>query len=237
MKKTALIPTLLLSALFPFFVFAQVNVSTNLITTSVELMWESHAYIPPLYPGKALYPVGGEVTVLALPPSSFGNPNTLSYTWKKDGLVIGTASGTGKRSFTFSGSEFGESPLITVAVSNGTKTEFGSARIAQTEPFVQWYEKKPLEGVSFDTVLPRNVITNEKSIDIEAYPYFFSAPSRFEDVLSYSWSANGTKLPDAFTGSFSVQTEEPSVVQIQLSVSNLKQVLQHSTKSISLNFQ
>ncbi|GMU74075.1 MAG: hypothetical protein AMXMBFR44_2740 [Candidatus Campbellbacteria bacterium] len=235
MKKT-LSTTLLLSLLAtPLLSLAQVNVATSVIQSSVELIWESHAYLPPLYPGKALYPVGGEVTVLALPDASLGSPNTLSYTWKKDGVVDGAQSGTGRRSYTFSGSRFGESPLVTVEVSNGARSEFGSVRIAQTAPFVRFYENKPLQGIAFESTLPKSVATRERTFSIEAYPYFFSASSRGD--LRYTWSASGSQLPDATGAALSVQTEEPATVTTQLSVHNVTQVLQRATESLTITFE
>lgn len=237
MKKVSLKTALLFLLIVPLFSVAQINLRQNTIRSSVELIWESHSYVPPLYQGKALYPVGGEVTVYALPPIELGNPNTLTYTWKKEGIVDGVQSGVGKRSFTFAGSQFGESPLVSVQVSNGTASEFGSIRVSQTEPFVRLYENKPLEGISFERALPRNIVTKEKNLDIEAYPYFFTADSRTDALLEYSWTANGTKLPEAQNGTLSVRADEPSSVYVQLSLSGIKNLLQRTTESINITFE
>ncbi len=239
MKKAspiALLSLLTLLAL-PLFSYAQINLTQNSVRSSVELIWESHAYVPPLYRGKALYPIGGEVTVYALPPAGLGNPGALTYTWKREGVVDGAQSGVGKRSFTFSGSQFGESPLVSVQVSNGTESEFGSTRVLQTEPFVRLYQNKPLEGIVFERALPRNIVTKEKNLDIEAYPYFFTADSRTDALLEYSWTANGARLPDATNGALSVRADEPSSVYVQLSLNSIKNLLQRTTESINITFE
>lgn len=236
MKKASLITLLSLLAL-PLFSHAQINLTQNTIRSSVELIWESHAYVPPLYQGKALYPIGGEVTVYALPPAGLGNPGTLTYTWKREGVVDGAQSGVGRRSFTFSGSQFGESPLVSVQVSNGTDSEFGSVRVLQTEPFVRLYQNKPLEGIVFEHALPGNITSTEKNLDIEAYPFFFTATSRTDASLSYTWTANGVRLSEAAGGTLSVQADEPGSVYIQLSLNGVTNLLQRTTESIHITFE
>jgi len=235
--KKIFFTTLFCLLAFPLFSDAQINLTRNSIGSTVELIWESHSYVPPLYQGKALYPIGGEVTVYALPPAALGNPNTLTYTWKREGIVDGAQSGVGKRSFTFSGSQFGESPLVSVQVSDGSASEFGSVRVLQTGPFVRFYQNKPLEGIVFERALPRNIVTTEKNFDIEAYPFFFTATSRTDSSLSYTWSANGTKLLEAVNGTLSAQADEPSSVYIQLSLNGVKNLLQRATESINITFE
>lgn len=223
---------------FPFFTGAQVvNVQTRVVNTDVEMVWEAHSYIPPFYKGKALYSVGGEVTVLAVPPEYLGNPSTLTYTWKKGASVDGAASGVGRRSYTFSGSEFGDSPNVVVEVSNGKQSAYGFVRLQQTDPVIRFYENKPLEGVVLEQVLPRSFSTKNKEVTIEAYPYFFSAQRRTDGLLSYTWSANGQKLSDAKGPSVAVQSEEPRSIIMQLSVSSLVEILQQAEDSVTVVFE
>jgi hypothetical protein len=225
--------------LFGTVAHAQINLSTNLQLqpVTVELIWEAHSYVPPLYAGKALYPISGEVTFLSFPPISLGNPNDLTYTWKQDGEVQGLSSGVGKRSYTFSGSQFGESPLITVEVSNGQTTAIGVTRINQTTSLVRLYENRPLQGVAFESTLPRTVTTKEKELTIEAYPYFFSGNSRTGSSLTYDWSANGKKLADATTGTITARSENPGTVLLQLSLNSTTYILQRASQSLNISFE
>ncbi len=236
MKKFAY-TLLFVFSLIPLVTSAQVNVTVRNIVADVEMVWEAHSYTPPFYKGKALYSIGGEVAVVALPPAYLGNPSTLSYVWKKDAEVQGAFSGVGKNSFTFSGSQFGESPLITVEVSNGNTSSYGSLRLQQTAPVVRFYENRPLEGVSLDHALPRSFSTREKEVVVEAYPYFFSASGRADSTLSYTWTANGQKLTDARGASISIQSTEPRSVIVGLSISHLKEILQSAEDSLTVVFE
>jgi hypothetical protein len=216
---------------------AQVNVSTNVIQATVGMVWESHAYVPPLYPGKALYPVGGEVTVLAFPPSGLGSPSALSYTWKKDGEVQGKDSGVGRASFTFSGGQFGESPLIVVEVSNGTKTATGAIRVDQSQPVIRFYKNLPLGGIDFAHALSGTVTTTDTDMTVEAYPFFFSAAHRTDASLPYRWVANGKSLTDATAGTISVQSDTPGAVVLSLALSSLSHILQNASQALTVTFQ
>ena len=237
-KKSYIITLVVLFLSFPFFTGAQVvNVQTKIVNTDVEMVWEAHSYVPPFYKGKALYSVGGEVTVLAVPPEDLGNPSTLSYTWKKDATVDGAASGVGRRSYTFSGSEFGGSPNVVVEVSNGKQSAYGFVRLQQTKPVIRFYENKPLEGVVLEQALPRSFSTKNKDVTVEAYPYFFSARGRTDGLLSYTWSANGQKLSDAKGPSVAVQSEEPRSIIMQLSINSLTEILQRTEDSMTIIFE
>jgi hypothetical protein len=216
---------------------AQVNVSTNLVRPTIEMVWEVTSYIPPFYKGKSLYPIGGNVTVLALPPASMGNPATLTYTWKRDGTVQGSLSGVGKQSFTFEGSQFGDVPLIVVEVSNGKTKEIGMLKMQQTNPVVRFYENRPLEGVALEYALPVSLATIKKDIAIEAYPYFSSTRAREEGSLDYTWTANGKKLTDAVGASVVAQSDEPRTIQLQLSINHVTEILQRATSRMTVTFE
>ncbi|MCR4274632.1 MAG: hypothetical protein NUW02_01095 [Candidatus Campbellbacteria bacterium] len=234
LQKTAILVFLFL---FGAVANAQINVTTEIIRPTVEMIWEAHSYIPPFYKGKALYPIGGEVTVLALPPASLGNPNALTYTWKRDGQVQGSLSGVGKSSFSFSGSQFGDIPLVVVEVSSGNARAVGALQIQQINPVIRFYENKPLEGVALEHALPQTLTTTKKDIALEVYPYFFSANTNNDSSLAYSWSANGKKILDAKGPSIVVQSDEPRSIIMLLSMNHVAQILQRASTSILVTFE
>ncbi len=235
--KKVLITAFFFSLFVPLYSYAQINVATQNVTATVELMWESHAYIPPFYTGRALYPVGAEVTMYALPPADLGAPNTLTYTWKKDSVVQGSLSGIGKRSYTFSGSQFGDSPLIAVEVSNGTQTAVGAVRLAQADPVIRQYPNTPLGGILFDHALPNALTTQEETFGVEAYPYFFSASSRTDIPLRYTWNIGGSTVADATGPSIAITSEQPTRINAQLTINNTAQILQRATKALTITFE
>ncbi|QQR82243.1 hypothetical protein IPJ70_03095 [Candidatus Campbellbacteria bacterium] len=216
---------------------AQINVSTNLIKPTVEMIWEVNSYIPPFYKGKALYPVGGKTTVLALPPASMGDPATLTYKWKRDGTAQGSLSGVGKQSFTFEGSQFGDVPLIVVEVSNGKTKEIGMVKMQKVNPIIRFYENRPLEGIALERVLPTSFTTTEKDMIIEAYPYFSSTHAREEGSLSYTWTANGQKVSGATGASVAIQSDEPRTIQLQLLINHVTEILQRASSSITITLE
>lgn len=219
------------------FAGAQVNISTTLVRPTVELVWEVHSYTPPFYKGKALYPIGGEVTVMAYPPENLGNPSSLTYTWKKDSVVQGSLSGVGKRSYTFSGSQFGDSPLVVVEVSNGSESATGALKILPREPDILIYKNEPLQGILFNKILSGSISTNDKELVVEAYPLFFSTKNRTSPNISYDWTANSRKLVGAISGSVSVVTEEPTNVRLQLMLQNLNEILQRKSGGLTIVFE
>lgn len=227
----------LLILLFGVTAHAQINVTQRTIESSVTLLWEASSYTPPFYKGKALYGTGVRVTILAYPSASLGNPDALTYTWKKNGTVDGAQSGIGKRSFVLYEEMFSDSPLIIVEVSNGTKKEFGALRIQQESPFVLFYENRPLEGVALEQSLPNNITKEIGTFTLEAYPYFFSGTSRMSDSLTYSWSVNNKHIDAAVGPTMALESAEEGVIPLAVSVNNPSHILQYTSNNIRVSFE
>ena len=74
-----------------------------------------------------------------------------------------------------------------------------SILITPAVPYVSFYEKSPLYGIIYEKSLRnRTSLTNEE-VSIIAEPFFFSIPNRDSSNLSYTWTLNGSPLPD-FSG-------------------------------------
>jgi hypothetical protein len=223
--------------LFGISVHAQINVSNRIIESTVGLLWEASSYTPPFYKGKALYGKGTRMVIVAYPPSSLGNPDSLTYTWKKDGIVDGEQSGVGKQSFTLYEKMFGDTSIVVVEISNGTEKEYGALSIHQETPFILFYEHRPLDGVVLEKALFSDIIVKPGSFTLEAYPYFFSGTSRMSDSLTYSWSVNHKKIEGANGPSLSLESLEKSSVLIEVSVNNPDHILEYARNTIKVSFE
>jgi hypothetical protein len=114
--------------------------SLRVSVSEVDLLWEARSYVPAFYKGKALYPLQGSVVITAL-PSVFENGSRVSaknllYTWKKDGMVLGSLSGYGKNTLSVEGTFIGSAVTVSVeASSSGGSKALGNIQI---EPQTLW---------------------------------------------------------------------------------------------------
>ena len=215
-------------------VYAQVNVTTEFVPTNTTLVWEAESYTPPFYKGKALYPTGGTVHVVAFPPEGVGNPETLTYTWKFDGEVQGDLSGVGRQTFVWSGGLFSGSPLIVVEVSSAAGTHgVGATRIPETNPGILLYQDAPLVGILFNTAFTAHP-SNE--IAVEAYPLFFSTQTRNEQPLRYTWFAGNTALQNPLDtpARIVVRTENPGTTTLSVRVENDNNLLESARGEMTI---
>ncbi len=220
--------------------------SFKLRPASVDLMWESHGFVPPFYKGKALFAHQNKVTVIAFPhiPNSNGvelNPRNLVYKWKRNGSVMETASGFGKNSITLEGSIISRPMTITVEVSSESNGEaYGSIVINPIEPYVIMYKKDPTYGIQFQKVLDRNLtLSGINEISVIGVPFFFDKEAHSSNSLVNSWSINGKPLGNE--KSQWIQTFRPSdgssgSSNISLRVESLEKILQSSSNTFSLIF-
>lgn len=214
--------------------------------TSVDLIWESHGYVPPFYKGKSLFAHEDKVTVIAFPhiPGNNGvelNPKNIVYTWKKNGSVVENLSGFGKNTFTFEGSLISRPVTITVeASSDSGGVAYGSLTLTPVDPYVLLYKKDPTYGIQFQKVLDKNLsLKGENEITVIGIPFFFDGESQMEGNLSNSWSINGKSINNE--KSQWIQTFRPTdgttgSSNISLTVESLDKVLQSSTNTFSLFF-
>jgi hypothetical protein len=222
---------------FPPFANAQVPAQTTIVLPAgVDLIWEAESYTPPLYKGKALYPDGGSVRIVAMPDARFGNHDNLFYTWKTDGRVLGSLSGRGRQVFERAGTILGGPLSVSVEVRetpDGPVAAAGVARIPASAPQVLAYEHDPLLGTIFDKALQGTVALEREEITVVAYPYFFSAPAR--DVLEYEWRVNSR----AAGGDKSItlrRGDETGGASVALNVTNPLTILQRAAVTLRITF-
>ncbi len=218
-----------------YLLFGLVSVVSAQIA-SVELVWEADSYTPPLYAGRALPTSDGNLRVFAFPPSSLGTATNLIYTWKINGQVLGSMSGTDRSMLAIKGSPFISDQLVVVDVSNGSQTVTGVVRIPYVKPTVLLYENSPLKGVQFEHALINKFVAEANSdITLVAEPYFFSTPQ--SQSLTYTWSVNGQTSKGVSGPSFIARSETTGTSTVNVAVTNPLYILQRISKSLSVVLQ
>lgn len=162
----------------------------------VALVVEPISSAPPLYLGKPLVPLEGNVRIIAVANlrTSSGaalDPNTLSYSWTVDGIAVTASSGIGKASV------IAKSPLqyrasdISVAVTSPDGSLVGGAALTLSpeEPTLRIYENDPLLGIRFDHALSGSYAISGSEVALYGAPYSF--PTSAGNPL-LQWFLNGS---------------------------------------------
>ncbi|MDO8481893.1 MAG: hypothetical protein Q7S75_02320 [bacterium] len=172
---------------------------------NVDLLWESDSYIPPFYRGRALASSGTSIRISAIvqfkPIGSLQVPEgNIVYSWKRNGSVVGSASGKGRSFAVFpSPSLFGTDTIEVVASTvDGSQKGSGEVRISSIEPVLTLYQDHPLFGIMYNQALGNTTSLSDAEATFAAVPYFADADSPDDARLIYAWSVNGN----------SVQTDE-----------------------------
>jgi hypothetical protein len=161
----------------------------------VVLVAEPISSSPPLYPGKSLVPIDGDVRIVAIASlrGTSGNsasPSTYSYSWTVDGARIANSSGIGKSVIIV------VSPLqyrsrdvsVVVTSANGNLVSGASLSLYAMSPSVRIYENNPLLGIRYDRALFGSYsITGSEST---LYAAAFSLPTT-GGVPFVQWFLNG----------------------------------------------
>ncbi|MDO8552487.1 MAG: hypothetical protein Q7S01_03060 [bacterium] len=167
----------------------------------VGLMWESDSYTQPFYRGRALPSAGTKLRVqalarLVLPDGSSVPENEITYTWKRNGSVVGSVSGIGKSFAIFpSPSLFGTDIIeVEAASADGTRVGHASARIPSVEPVLALYEDHPLFGIMYGKALDKQISAKDQEMTFAAVPYFAQARSPDDEQFIYKWRVNGRDI-------------------------------------------
>lgn len=177
------------------------------IPSTINLLWEADTSVPPHYQGKALYSAGSNVRVLAFPTVVANGrtitSNNLSFQWKLNGTPAASASGKGRDTFSFTGSQLRSSETVSVEVYfSDVKVGQAAITILAFKPRLELYARDPLRGVLYNQAIPSGISLGSKELTIVAQPYFFSTDSLAAGGATYSWTLGGRAVsgPDSARG-------------------------------------
>jgi len=147
----------------------------------VAIIAEPISSVHPLYKGKPLVPLEGDVRVVAMAnlqdaKGKIINPTALSYSWTVDGTQIASASGIGKQAIIVASPLQYRARNVSVAVMSQDGGLVGGASLSLNplEPSVFIYRNDPLLGILFDHTLSTHTITNSEDT---LYAAPFSLPT------------------------------------------------------------
>jgi hypothetical protein len=214
---------------------------------SVDLVWESRGYVPPLYQGKQDFAYEDTLKIIAMPhlAGSSGvemDPSTLVYNWKQDSTALQDQSGYGKQSITITGSVIPRPTTINVDVStrDGSLTASGVITLRAGSPSVVFYKDDPLYGVLYNLALGAQTIFSNQEITLLAAPLSFTIPSLSNNNLQYGWTINGMPQNNlASNRSVTLRVQDTSTnanYPVQLQLQNLQQILQGASNAITIMF-
>jgi len=231
MNKKLITTTLIFSLFFSFAVFAGAQTSD-----AVTLVWEALSYTPPLYSGKALLPEGGSVRVSAI-VDGVSSPQSLVYTWKQNGTVLGSKSGLGVSSMVFESSITGRRLLVEASVSTQSGTALGQAAILvpTSQPIIRVYENSPSFGTIFEREISSGFSLADEEVQVVAEPYFFSQePSK----LSYSWTMNNRAVEQpGKQNTLTLRVGETSgQASISLEIKSFAHILERAQAALRISF-
>ncbi|MDP2655231.1 MAG: hypothetical protein Q8P17_01585 [bacterium] len=175
---------------------ANYSQSLSLQPQDVALVVEPISSAPPLYPGKPLVPLEGDVRVVAVAnlKSSGGkslDPSVLSYTWTVDNTRIANSSGIGKMAIIVASPLQYRARDVSVAVTSQDGSLVGGALLSLSpiEPSVRIYENDPLLGILYDHVLSDSYSITGTESTLFAAP--FSLPTTIGAPF-VQWFLNGS---------------------------------------------
>jgi len=147
--------------------------------SDIELFWSAQTSKPGFYRGKALPSPGADIKITAWPyiVNRTGQKidlANLSYIWKKDGTVLTGLSGVGKNSIIITTGKNARQVKISVEAKSlaDNITANRDLIINLISPEILFYEKKPLEGINYGKIFPREYSLFDEEVTVRAEPYF-----------------------------------------------------------------
>ena len=168
----------------------------NIQPQDVVLVAEPISSAPPLYQGKSLVPLEGDVRVVAMADlkdagGRASNSTKYSYAWTVDGVRIANASGIGKSAIIVASPLQYRSRTVSIAIANPDGSLVGGASLSLSaeEPSVRIYENDPLLGIRFERALSGSYRISGAEIMLYAAPFSFPTTGGSPFV---QWFLNGS---------------------------------------------
>ncbi|MDQ3089727.1 MAG: hypothetical protein M3Q24_01060 [bacterium] len=219
------------------------NKSVVVTPGSVDILWQGNSYTPPFYKGRSLWSTRGEIIFTAIPNVIGSNgskldPRQLTYKWVRNGTAEGSLSGYGRNSYRFSESGLSFGQVIRVDVYDGEKlVGRSSINLRPSFPKNLIYENNPLLGYLFQNEISNNFILKNEEVTFGAFPYFFSATSKDDPLISYRWKINDTSnIQIGNQVTFRAPENSKGKSLIVLTTKHLERISQSASKDFLVQF-
>lgn len=211
--------------------------TTILRTAMIDLIWEAtDSYTPPFYKGKALPATNSTLQVVAIP--ALNAPKSMTYTWSKEGIVLGSLSGLNRSVYSFKNNELNTTESVSVTGSSGNFTSSVSKVIQIEQPEIVVYKK---QGGFIDYANGSNISlsTTLSGIILRLEPFFFSTTNNNPKTLSFNITHDGgtiTNNEKANELSLSNSARETGYTALQIETFSPKSIFQTIKKVFTVNF-
>lgn len=220
----------------------KITTKRDLYISDLVVTWEGMTYTPPFYKGRSLASPGSYVTLSAIPSVTKSNGSLydkkeLSYVWKSGGASVPKITGFGKHSVIFQN----ENPYNLYNIYLEVKDPSGEIRatksliIPNTQPVVYLYEDNPY-GIYYDRVIGSVYGIYQKEATVVAEPYFMSASSRIDPVLTYTWTVGGETYNSLGKITFGAEGDGFGSTKLNLIIKNLEYWLQGARLEARIDF-
>jgi hypothetical protein len=168
----------------------------------IVLAWEADTFVPFRYKGRALPSQGSSVRIEALQTDGSVSVDTTRYNWKVNGKLLTSQSGIGKYTLQYAMPLFEKTSTVTLVADSITGERVGTASVSlyTVPPTILIYERKPLVGIWLNKNISK-LDPRTTSADIIALPFYLSAKTYADTVLTYSWRLSSQTEEDLQTSS------------------------------------
>lgn len=225
---------------------AQATANATVAPRRLDLMYEADSYVPPFYRGRALPSAGTNVRLFALPhfrraDGTFVPENSISYTWRKNGTLLTSASGIGRSAAIVRGPELFGSDVYSVDVvsTDGGYAASASVTVRSVEPKLVLYQDSALFGLMYHWAFASPSFIHGSEMTFAAVPYFAQARSSDDKRLVYEWRVDGMNITadQVKRSEITVDAKEaPGPVTIELQVTHTDNIFMESKRSWGITF-
>lgn len=121
---------------------------------------------------------------------------------------------------------------VTVSTQDGSIKAQSRTTVAPTSPVLRVYENNPLTGVQFNHSIQGEYVLSKEEIVLEAYPYFFSIPTKDASDARNIWSINNIQSTQGSSITLRNEGVEGRSL-ISLKANNLKKIFQFAGSQIT----
>lgn len=200
--------------------------SATIVPTRIDILYDGDSYVPPFYEGRALPAAGGMLRLQAIPyfkkqDGTLVPVNSIIFTWKRNGQVIGEVSGRGNASVSIPSPYLFGHDTITVDARSVDSSFSGesSVVVSAADPVLRLYEDHPLYGLRLDQAIGTSSTIDEREMTFAVIPFFATVRTPTDDALTYDWRVNGKSVSSQTDTKNSLTLGAPAGGRADLSVS------------------
>ena len=205
----------------------------------VDVLWQGEVYTPPLYRGLPLWTSEARITFVAMPNLPGVNPANLIYRWSKDGTVLGSLSGVGKRSLVLVDGVLSLPLEVKVDIRTSESEPYIGSAVLNLRAGVSRVlvvENNPLYGLMLNKAIGNEFSLKQDEVTFAALPLFATVSDRKAPVMSYTWNTNTGDKRMGNSVTYRAPEDSQGSSLVTLDVVNTRILSQPPRKSFVIQF-